>query len=167
MTFLHLLIWQKVTYFAWHFQLCVLYCNRNYMKRLPSHRGSFNMQNMSVDSVFSYLTYEKWWHFYICQYGKKWLILPCIFSCVCCTATEIIWKDCSHREEAFDMQKMCVDCVFAYLTYEECNIFTSPNMAKSNLFCLAFSVVCVVQQQKLYEKIALTERNLLTCKTCV
>ena len=119
MTFLHLLILPKVTYFALHFQLCVLYCNRNYMKRLPSHRGSFNMQNMSVDSVFSYLTYEKWWHFYICQYGKKWLILPCIFSCVCCTATEIIWKDCSHREEAFDMQKMCVDCVFAYLTYEE------------------------------------------------
>ena len=119
MTFLYLEIWQKMTYFSLYFQLCALYCNRNYMKRLPSHRGSFNMQNMSVDSVFSYLTYEKWWHFYICQYGKKWLILPCIFSCVCCTATEIIWKDCSHREEAFDMQKMCVDCVFAYLTYEE------------------------------------------------
>ena len=40
-------------------------------------------------------------------------------------------------------------------------------MAKNDLFCLVFLVVCVVQQQKLYEKIALTERNLLICKVCV
>ena len=40
-------------------------------------------------------------------------------------------------------------------------------MAKHDLFCLVFLVVCVVQQQKLYEKIALTERNLLICKICV
>ena len=246
------------------------------------------MQNMSVDAVFPYLTYEKWWHFYICQYGKKWPILPCIFSCVCCTATEIIRKDCSHWEKPFGMQNMCVDCVFAYLTiwrvmtflhlpilqkvtyfalhFELCvlycnklymkrllsqrrsfwyakhvcrccislfdiwkvmtflylqiwqkmtyfalyfqlcvlycyrtnmkrllslretfwyakyvcrlciclshnmksdDIFTSPNMAKSDLFCLAFSVVCVVLQQKLYEKIALTEKKLLIYKTCL
>ena len=41
MTFLHLLIWQKVTYFSLPFQLCVLYCNKNYMKRLLSQRRSF------------------------------------------------------------------------------------------------------------------------------
>ena len=245
------------------------------------------MQNMSVDAVFPCLTYEVW-HFYICQYGKKWPILPCIFSCVCCTATEIIRKDCSHWEKPFDMQSMCVDCVFAYLTiwrvmtflhlpilqkvtyfalrfqlcvlycnkiymkrllsqrrsfwyakhvcrccislfdiwkvmtflyvqiwqkmtyfalyFQLCvlycyrtnmkrllslretfwyakyvcklciclshnmksdDIFTSPNMAKSDLFFLAFSVVCVVLQQKLHEKIALTEKKLLIYKTCL
>ena len=47
------------------------------------------------------------------------------------------------------------------------DIFTSPNMAKNDPFCMVFSVVCVVLQQELYKKIALTERNLLIYKTCV
>ena len=119
MTFLHLLILPKVTYFALHFQLCVLYCKKIIWKDCSHREEAFDMQNMSVDAVFPYLTYEKWWHFYIWKYGKKWHIFPCIFSCVRCTATEIIWKDCSHWEKPFDTQNMCVDCVFAYLTYEE------------------------------------------------
>ena len=39
------------------------------------------------------------------------------------------------------------------------DIFISPNMTKNEVFCVVFSVVCVVVEQKLYEKIALTERN--------
>ena len=47
------------------------------------------------------------------------------------------------------------------------DIFTSPDMAKNDLFGMVFSVVCVVLQQKLCKKIALTERNLLIYKTCL
>ena len=226
MTFLYLPIWQKMTYFALYFQLCVLYSNRNYMKRLLSPRGSFwyakNVCRLCtcLSHIWRVMTFL---HLLIWQ---KVTYLPCVFSCVFCTATEIIWKDCSHREEAFDMQNMSMlyfliwhmksDDIFtsanmAKLTYFAlhfqlcvlyCNrnymkrwlslretfwyakhrcrfciclshnmksddIFTSPNMAKSDLFCLAFSVVCVVLQQKLYEEIALTERKLLICKICV
>ena len=108
MTFLYLQIWQKMTYFALYFQLCVLYCYRNNMKRLLSLRETF------------------WYAKYVCR------------LCICL----------SHNMKSND-------------------IFTSPNMAKSDLFFLAFSVVCVVLQQKLYEKIALTEKKLLIYKTCL
>ena len=47
------------------------------------------------------------------------------------------------------------------------DIFTSPNMAKNDLFDMIFSVLCVVLQHKLYKKIAVTERNLLIYKGCV
>ena len=47
------------------------------------------------------------------------------------------------------------------------DIFTSPNMAKNDVFGMVFSVVYVVLQQKLYKMIALTERKLLIYKTCV
>ena len=44
------------------------------------------------------------------------------------------------------------------------DIFTSRNVAKNDLFGMLFSVVCVVLQQKLCKKIALTERNRLIYK---
>ena len=65
------------------------------------------------------------------------------------------------------MQNMCVDAVFAYLTYEKCDIFTRSNMGKNDVFDVVFFLVCVVLQQKLYKKINVTERNLLIYKTCV
>ena len=36
------------------------------------------------------------------------------------------------------------------------HIFRCGNMAKNDIFCVVFSVVCVVLQQKLNKKIALT-----------
>ena len=47
------------------------------------------------------------------------------------------------------------------------NILISPNIAKNDLFCLVFLVVCVVMHQKLCKKITVTARHLLICKTCV
>ena len=130
------------------------------------------MQNMSVDAVFPYLTYEKWWHFYIFQYGKKWPILPCIFSCVCCTATEIIRKDCSHWEKPFDMQNMCVDCVFAYLTIWRVMTFLHlPILQKVTYFALHFQL-CVLYCNKLYMKRLLSQRRSFwyakyVCRCCI
>ena len=130
------------------------------------------MQNMSVDAVFPYLTYEKWWHFYIFQYGKKWPILPCIFSCVCCTATEIIRKDCSHWEKPFDMQNMCVDCLFAYLTVWRVMTFLHlPIWQKVTYFSLHFQL-CVLYCNKNYMKRLLSQRRSFwytkhVCRCCI
>ena len=172
MTFLHLLILPKVTYFALHFQLCVLYCKKIIWKDCSHREEAFDMQNMSVDAVFPYLTYEKWWHFYICKYGKKWHILPCIFSCVCCTATEIIWKDCSHWEKPFDMQNMCADCVFAYLTIWRVMTFLHlPIWQKVTYFSLHFQL-CVLYWNKNYMKRLLSQRRSFwytkhVCRCCI
>ena len=91
-----------------------------------------------------------------------------VFSVVCVVQQQKLYEKIALTERKLLIRKKCVWIVYLLISHMKSDdIFTSPNMAKSDLLCLAFSVVCFVLQQKLYEKIALTERKLLICKTCL
>ena len=49
-----------MTYFVLYFELCVLYCKRNYMRSFLSMQGTFDIQNMFVDAVFEIFENSRW-----------------------------------------------------------------------------------------------------------
>ena len=168
MTFLHLLIWQKVSYFALPFQLCVLYCNKIYLKRLLSQRRSFWYAKHVCRCCISLFDIWKVMTFLYLEIWQKMTYFSLYFQlCALYCNRNYMKRLLSLRETFWYAKYVCRLCICLSHNMKSDDIFTSPNMAKSELFCLAFSVVCVVLQQNIFEKIALTEKKLLICKTCL